>query len=101
MTRLKNIHPGEILSSEFLSPMKISQNQIARDIGVSPRRINEIIHGKRSVTADSSLRLAKYFGLSDDFFLGLQKNYELEESRIKISREISSIESYSRTPNSP
>jgi addiction module HigA family antidote len=78
MKKLNNIHPGEILENEFLQPLKISQNQVARNIGVSPRRINEIVHRKRSITADTSIRLAKYFSLSDGFFLGLQKDYDLE-----------------------
>lgn len=91
MTKLKNIHPGEVLDKEFLQPMKISQNQIARDIQVSPRRINEIIHGNRSITADTSIRLAKYFGLSDGFFLGLQKDYDLEESKKEIGSKITDI----------
>ena len=91
MNKLKNIHPGEVLDKEFLQPMAISQNQIARDISVPPRRINEIVHGNRSVTADTSIRLAKYFNLSDDFFLGLQKDYDLEESKKKIGNQIFSI----------
>jgi addiction module HigA family antidote len=91
MKKLKNIHPGEILDKEFLQPMKLSQNQIAKDIGVPPRRINEIIHGNRGVTADTSIRLAKYFGLSDGFFLGLQKDYDLEESKKEIGNKIVGI----------
>lgn len=91
MTKLKNIHPGEVLMEEFLQPMQISQNQIARDIGVAPRRINEIVHGKRSITADTSLRLAKYFNLSEDFFFSLQKDYDLEESKKKLTSKINKI----------
>jgi addiction module HigA family antidote len=91
MNKLQNIHPGEILEEEFLKPMKISQNQIARDIGVPPRRINEIIHGKRSVTADTSLRLSKYFGVSEAFFLNLQKIYDLEELKKEKGSAISKI----------
>lgn len=91
MKKLKNIHPGEILNKEFLQPMKISQNQIARDIGVPPRRINEIIHGNRAITADTSIRLAKYFNVSEDFFLGLQKDYDLEQSKKKIGSKIVKI----------
>ena len=68
MAKLKNIHPGEILLEEFLLPMEISQNRLARDIGVPPRRINEIVHGKRAVTADTALRLARYFGTSEAFW---------------------------------
>ena len=72
MEKLKNIHPGEILLEEFLIPMEISQNRLARDIGVPPRRINEIVHGKRAVTADTALRVARYFGTSEAFWMGLQ-----------------------------
>ena len=84
MTKLPNIHPGEILLEEFLIPMEISQNRLARDIGVPPRRINEIAHGKRSITADTALRLARYFGTSEAFWMGLQADYDLEEAREKL-----------------
>ena len=76
--RLDPVHPGEILLEEFLRPMDLSQNQLARDIGVPPRRINEIVLGKRRVTADTALRLAKYFNMSAEFWLGLQMDYELD-----------------------
>jgi len=76
--RIAPIHPGEILLEEFLKPMGISQNQIGRDLGVSPRRINEIIHGRRSITADTALRLSIYFGNSATFWLGLQMDYDLD-----------------------
>jgi addiction module HigA family antidote len=92
MKKLHPVHPGEILFEEFLKPMGISQNQIGRDLGVSPRRINEIIHGKRSVTADTALRLSIYFGNSASFWLGLQMDYDLEitaDSLLpKISKEV-------------
>ena len=78
MKKLSNIHPGEILLEEFLRPMEISQNRIARDIGVPPRRINEIVHGKRSITADTAVRLAKYFNVSESFWMGLQSDYDVE-----------------------
>jgi antitoxin HigA-1 len=81
---LPNIHPGEILLEEFLKPMEISQNAIARAIAVPPRRINEIVHGKRSVTADTAVRLAQYFGTSEQFWTGLQADYDLEEARHRI-----------------
>ncbi|MGB5407558.1 MAG: HigA family addiction module antitoxin [Thiogranum sp.] len=84
MNKLNNIHPGEILLEEFLIPMEISQNRLARDIGVPPRRINEIVHGKRAVTADTALRLARYFGISEAFWMGLQADYELEEARERL-----------------
>ena len=72
------IHPGEILQEEFLKPMGISQYRLAKDISVPPRRINEIVHGKRSITADTALRLGKYFGISAQFWLNLQTRYDLE-----------------------
>jgi addiction module HigA family antidote len=78
---LRNIHPGEVLLEEFLTPLEISQNRLAREIGVSPRRINEIVLGKRAVTADTALRLARYFGMSEGFWMGLQSDYDLEETR--------------------
>ena len=78
MKRIPAVHPGEILFEEFLKQMDISQNQLGRDLGVSPRRINEIIHGKRSITADTALRLAVYFGNSPSFWLGLQMDYDLD-----------------------
>ncbi len=84
MAKLKNIHPGEILLEEFLIPLEISQNRVARDIGVPPRRINEIVHGKRAVTADTALRLARYFGTSEAFWMGLQADYELEAARDRL-----------------
>lgn len=76
--KLQPIHPGEILLEEFLLPMGLSQNRLARDIGVSPRRINEIVLGKRALTADTALRLAHYFNMSPKFWLGLQMDYELD-----------------------
>lgn len=79
--KLRNIHPGEILFEEFLKPMEISQNRLAREIGVPPRRINEIVLGKRAITADTALRLARYFGVSESFWMGLQADYDLEETR--------------------
>jgi addiction module HigA family antidote len=76
--KLDPIHPGEVLQYEFLEPMGLSQNRLARDIGVSPRRINEIVLGKRRVSADTALRLAKYFNMSAEFWLGLQMDYDLD-----------------------
>ena len=81
MKLLPNIHPGEILLEEFLRPHGISQNRAARDMCVPPRRINEIVHGKRGVSADTALRLARYFGTSERFWMGLQADYDLEEAR--------------------
>ncbi len=84
MKKINPIHPGEILLEEFLIPMRLSQNKIATDIGVSPRRINEIVHGKRRITAETALRLAHYFRMSPQFWLGLQMDYDLdvEEDRL-------------------
>ena len=76
--KLPSIHPGEILLEEFLEPMGISQYRLAKDISVPPRRINEIVHGKRSITADTALRLGRYFGMSPQFWLNLQSRYDLE-----------------------
>ncbi len=76
--KLEPIHPGEILAEEFLKPMGLSQNRLANEIGVSPRRINEIVLGKRRITADTALRLARYFSMSAQFWLGLQMDYELD-----------------------
>ena len=84
MAKLQNIYPGEILLEEFLIPMEISQNRLARDIGVPPRLINEIVHGKRAVTADTALRLARYFGTSEPFWMGLQADYDLEAARERL-----------------
>ena len=81
---LPNPHPGEILLEEFLAPMGLSQTALARAIGVPPRRINEIVLGKRAVTADTDLRLARYFRMSEGFFLGLQTDYELMQRRREI-----------------
>ena len=95
--KLPNIHPGEVLLEEFLIPMGISQNRLARDIAVPPRRINEIVHGKRSITADTALRLARYFGNSPQFWLGLQMDYDLDvaEDRLgnRLEREVKEIAS--------
>ena len=88
MKMMNPIHPGEILFEEFLTPMNLSQNKIAIDIGVPPRRINEIVHGKRRITADTALRLAHYFEMSPQFWLGLQMDYDLDIEADKISDRI-------------
>lgn len=88
---LPNPHPGEILLEEFLKPMDLSQNALARAVGVPPRRINEIVLGKRAITADTDLRLARYFGMSEGFFLGLQTDYDLMERRREIAAELRNI----------
>ncbi len=90
--RLAPVHPGEVLFEDFLKPMDLSQNRLALSIGVHPRRINEIVLGKRGITADTALRLAKFFGTSPDVWLGLQKDYELDvamdEMGDRIEREV-------------
>jgi addiction module HigA family antidote len=90
--RLAPVHPGEVLLEDFLKPMDLSQNRLALSIGVHPRRINEIVLGKRGITADTALRLAKFFGTSPDVWLGLQKDYELDVAKDvmgdRIEREV-------------
>ena len=83
--------PGEILLEEFLKPIGMSQNALARAIGVPPRRINEIVLGKRAITADTSLRLARYWGMSDGFFLGLQMDYDLRMQRRALGKKLDAI----------
>lgn len=89
---LHNPHPGEILLHEFLEPLKVSQNALARAVHVPPRRINEIVLGKRDVTADTDLRLARYFGMSEGFFLGLQVDFDLMERRRLIRNDLLEIQ---------
>lgn len=86
--KLPVIHPGEILLEEFLKPLAISQYRLAKDISVPPRRINEIVHGERSITADTALRLSRYFGISDRFWLNLQTRYDLEVERDRLGRRL-------------
>ena len=92
MKTLPNIHPGEILLEEFLTPMGISQNRLARAMDVPPRRINEIVHGKRTITADTALRLARALGTSEQFWMGLQADYDLEEARKSSGNKLNKIE---------
>ena len=82
--KLPPIHPGEILLEEFLEPMGISQYRLAKDISVPPRRINEIVHGKRAITADTALRLSRYFGMSERFWINLQARYDLEVEKDRL-----------------
>lgn len=82
--KLAPAHPGEVLLEEFLKPLGLSQNQLGLSIGVHPRRINEIVLGKRGVTADTALRLAKYFGMSAKFWLGLQADYDLDVAQDRL-----------------
>lgn len=90
--KLRNIHPGEVLMEEFLNPLGISQNALARAISVPPRRINEIALGKRSVTADTAVRLARALGTSEAFWMGLQADYDLEEARAELADQLPGIE---------
>jgi addiction module HigA family antidote len=93
--KLPNVHPGEVLLEEFLNPMGISQNRLAREISVPPRRINEIVLGKRAVSPDTAIRLARYFGTSERFWLGLQIDFDLEEARNalagRLDREVKPV----------
>ena len=82
---LSNITPGEILEEEFLKPMAITQYRLAKDISVPPRRINEIVKGHRAITADTALRLGRYFGMSPEFWLNLQSHYELEQQQQRLA----------------
>jgi len=88
--KIKPIHPGEILLEEFLAPMEISQYRLAKDISVPPRRINEIVHGKRAITANTALRLSRYFGMTEQFWMNLQTRYELEVEKDKLGSRLES-----------
>jgi antitoxin HigA-1 len=90
--KLRNIHPGEVLMEEFLNPLGISQNALARAIGVPPRRINEVALGKRSITADTAVRLARALGTSEAFWMGLQADYDLEQARSDLADHLPEIE---------
>jgi antitoxin HigA-1 len=86
--KLSAIHPGEILALEFLEPLGLSQYRLAKDISVPPRRINEIVHGDRSITADTALRLARYFGTTERFWLNLQSRYDLETEKDRLGSRL-------------
>jgi antitoxin HigA-1 len=86
--KLKPIHPGEVLLEEFIKPMNLSQNRLAIEIGVDARRVNEIVLGGRSITADTALRLARYFGVSPQFWLGLQAEYDLDITMDKLGNRL-------------
>ena len=86
--KLPNVHPGETLLEEFLKPLEISQNRLAREIRVPPRKVNEIILGKRGISPDTALRLARYFGTSERFWLGLQMDFDLEEARAALAETL-------------
>jgi addiction module HigA family antidote len=86
--KLEPVHPGDVLSEDFMKPLALSQNQIARDLGVPPRRINEIVLRKRRVTADTALRLATYFKTSPQFWMNLQSSYDLDVERVQVGSRI-------------
>jgi addiction module HigA family antidote len=92
MTKLQPIHPGEVLLEEFIEPLGVTQHKVAVEIGVPPRRINEIVHGKRRITADTALRLARYFGTTDLFWLNLQTRFDLEVERDNLGHSLDRIE---------
>jgi addiction module HigA family antidote len=87
-TKLAPVHPGEVLLEEFLVPLGITQYRLAKDISVPPRRINEIVHGVRDITADTALRLARYFGTSERFWLNLQARYDLEREKDRLGKRL-------------
>jgi addiction module HigA family antidote len=95
MKKIKNIHPGEVLKEEFLKPLNISAYRLCMDINVPQTRISEIIKGKRSITADTALRLSRYFSNSANFWLGLQNDFDIEEEMIQKGSEIKLIKKYS------
>lgn len=86
--RIPLMHPGEFLRREFMEELGLSQNELARALSVPPRRINEIVHGKRAITADTALRLARYFGMSAEVWLGLQEHYDLEIARERLGERL-------------
>ena len=88
---MEPIHPGEILQEEFLTPLGVTQNRLAVSIGVPPRRINEIVHGKRGITADTALRLARYFSTSSEFWMNLQSRFELETQFDSLQSDLDEI----------
>ncbi len=92
MTGIAPIHPGEVLLEEFLEPLGVTQHHLAVSIGVPPRRINEIVHGKRRITADTALRLARYFGTTDRFWLNLQTRYDLELEKDNLGGALEQIQ---------
>ncbi len=96
-SKLPPVHPGEVLMEEFLIPMGLSQYRLAKSTGVSPRRINEIVHGTRAVTADTALRLSRFFGTSEPFWLNLQTQYDLETARDRLGSRLEQEVSVYRT----
>ena len=91
MAKLKNVHPGEVLLEEFLKPLGLSQTRLAQAMGVSPRRVNEIVLGKRAITADTAVRLARALVASEGFWMGLQADYDLEEARALLGEDLDRV----------
>ncbi len=91
MRRLPSIHPGEVLFEEFVKPLGLTQHRLAKQIGVPPRRINEIVHGKRAITADTALRLGRYFRVTPRFWLNLQAQYDLEAQERKLGARLREV----------
>lgn len=94
MKKLKNIHPGEVLLEEFLIPLEITAYRLSKEISIPQTRISEIINGRRRITADTALRLSKYFGNTAKFWLGLQTDYDIEDEKTLKQRDLNSIQSY-------
>ena len=94
MRKLKNIHPGEVLSEEFLTPLGLSAYRLSKDVGIPQTRVSEILKGNRRVTADTALRLSRYFGNSAKFWLGLQDDFDIEETEQSKLKELDSIDHY-------
>ena len=92
MKRLKNTHPGEVLNEEFLKPLEITAYKLSKDLNIPQTRISEILKGRRRITADTALRLSKYFGTSPKFWLGLQDDFDIEEGQSRITKELKAIE---------
>jgi addiction module HigA family antidote len=97
--KLAPLHPGEVLLEEFMKPLKISQNRLGLALKVSPRRINEIVHGKRSITADTALRLSRFFGTSPEFWLGLQADYDLDIAKDRLAEIIEQVVTFQPADN--
>ena len=97
--KLAPIHPGEVLLREFLEPLGVSQYRLARDISVPPRRINEIVHGKRAISADTALRLSRYFSMSKHFWLNLQARFDLETERDRLGKRLEAEVAVRREPS--
>lgn len=94
MNKLPNIHPGEVLLEEFLEPLEISAYRLSKDLNIPQTRVSEILKGKRRITADTALRLSKYFGNSAKFWLGLQSDYDIEEEKFNKDEELNEIKKY-------